>query len=214
MSGVVKRLFSRDIDAILNLERSVQSEIGDSESYVVSQRSYFSMCLPMGAIALGIYCDDALVAFALVSFPLGRGDNLGDDLGLPDDEIGRVAQIEKAVVHPNWRRMGMHSHLVDRIAKMAESMNYKHLVATVSPNNPASIKVALNARMWAEKFAFKYGGMPRFIFHRDLLCPSCEIGSDRIEVPLGDYQRVRDELDLGRRGIELCSAGTSILLAR
>ncbi|MBF0316395.1 MAG: hypothetical protein HQK52_23460 [Oligoflexia bacterium] len=54
----------------------------------------FERTLGSGGISIGVFEQEQLIAYACVLFPGLVEDNLGIDLGLPNEELSKVAHLE------------------------------------------------------------------------------------------------------------------------
>lgn len=100
----------------------------------------------------------------IVRYPMDAEDNLGRDLGLPEEELCKVAHMESAVVLPEYRG----HHLQIRMLQYAESLidrqRFCYFMATVSPDNPASYR-SMEANGYQHVMTKeKYGGLLRRIY--------------------------------------------------
>lgn len=142
---------------------------------------------PHGAV-LGVFVDRQLVAFRNLYFPDPRDKewNLGIDLDLPEEELGKVANLQMVCVHPRFRGNSL-ALKMNRVTLglLRERGIHHHICATVSPYNIWNIPVLLASGFRIAKLKNKYGGKVRFIVHQDL----------RASLPLDDNSAVRVRLD-------------------
>lgn len=65
--------------------------------------------------------------------------NLGRVAGVPERELGRVAEMDSVAVLPDWRGLGLQRRLAALCEEAAARRGCLHLVATVHPRNARSL---------------------------------------------------------------------------
>ena len=129
----------------------------DSEEFIRKQ-----IC-EEGFAVVACNSSEEIVASLIIRYPKEASDNLGYDIGLTNDELGHVAHIEAAVVDREFRGKGIQGKLLDYAEQEISQSCYCFLMATVSPNNPASKKTFLNRGYKVLLTKEKYAGMKRDI---------------------------------------------------
>ena len=56
---------------------------------------------------MGVLTGQGLIAYSIIRIPGNGEDNLGRDIGLPQEELGKVAHLQATVVHPLFRGNGL-----------------------------------------------------------------------------------------------------------
>jgi hypothetical protein len=142
---------------------------------------------PQGAV-LGVFVEKQLVAFRNLYFPdpWDAEWNLGIDLGLPEEERVKVANLQMVCVHPRFRGNSL-ALKMNRVSLglLRERGTHHHICATVSPYNIWNIPVLLASGFRIAKLKNKYGGKVRYIVHQDL----------RASLPLNEDSTVHVRLD-------------------
>jgi hypothetical protein len=135
----------------------------------------------------GAFCGPTLVGYASVAFP-GRSErNLAYDLPHLAIDPEMVAIYDGSAVHPDHRGRGLQTLLNDHRSRFASSAGFRHFMGTVSPLNPYSLVNHLRAGFFVKALTFKYGGMIRYIIHKDLR--SRPAGTPNvIDVEFGDLE--------------------------
>lgn len=116
-----------------------------------------------------VACDSAgkIAASLIVRYPGEAEDNLGRDIGLESAELFRVVHMETAVVLPEYRGHHLERKLIQYAEELLDTRKYRHLLATVSPVNPASYKSveACGYRVMVTKE--KYVGLMRRVYYKE-----------------------------------------------
>lgn len=118
-----------------------------------------------GVVACG--ADGRIAGSFLLRFPGEAEDNLGRDIGLPEEALCRVAHMESAVVLPRYRGRGLQKRMLDELEKRIDTDVYTYFLATVSPDNPASCKTFERAGYRHVMTKEKYGGLQRRIYLKE-----------------------------------------------
>lgn len=106
--------------------------------------------------------EEALAGMVLVRFPGLAEDHLGRELGWAPERLVRACHMESIAVHPRYRGRGLQRALL-QAAEAVVGAQYDDLLATVAPENAASLH---NFRRMGYEVAAqvrKYGGYDRYI---------------------------------------------------
>jgi ribosomal protein S18 acetylase RimI-like enzyme len=155
---------------------------------------------------LGVLSGNEILAFRNVYFP-DKDDaewNLGIDLGLPAEDLNRVANLQMVCVHPSFRGNSiasiMNMHAISIIREMGI---HNHVCATVSPYNFWNIKILLGSGFAVKRLTKKYNGKLRYIVHQNLGSQAgIESGCSQ-SVSLSDFIRQKKLLKSGWIGTDL-----------
>lgn len=114
--------------------------------------------------------DDSLLAgYFLLRLPGDAADNLGRDTGLvPSEHAGVTAHLESVAVHPAFRGRGLALTMGSMLVEEARRRNVRHLFATVSPANTASLHMLERLGLKVYETKLKYAGLLRHIMYRTL----------------------------------------------
>lgn len=111
---------------------------------------------------------DAIVGALVVRYPGADKDNLGRDAGLAGADLGRVAHMESAVVHPSARGHRLQRRMIDHAEQLIDAHAYPYLFATVAPDNGPSRATLEAAGYRGVARKKKYGGLDRLIVRKDV----------------------------------------------
>ena len=157
-------------------------------------------------IVLGVFVEDHLAAFRNIYFPdpWDAEWNLGRDLGLPDEELASVANLQMVCVHPRFRGNSL-ALKMNRVSLglLRERGAQHHICATVSPFNIWNIPVLLASGFRIAKLKNKYGGKVRYIVHQNLRAPFYFKDHGGVKVPLEDLDAQKKWLESGFYGVGL-----------
>lgn len=160
---------------------------------------------PQGVV-LGVFVEKQLVAFRNIYFPDSWDAewNLGKDLGLPEEELVNVANLQMVCVHPRFRGNSL-ALKMNRVSLglLRESRTHYHVCATVSPYNIWNIPVLLNGGFRIVRLKNKYGGKIRYIVHQDLRTSLRFNDRSAVSARLDDLDAQKKWLDNGFYGVAL-----------
>ena len=113
-----------------------------------------------------IACDkyDNLVGSFIFRYPNMSADNLGKDIGLSSEELTKVVHMESVVVLSKYRCRALQSKMLQHAENLIDKNKYRYFVATVAPNNIASIKSFEKNSYKLVREVKKYGGLQRLIY--------------------------------------------------
>lgn len=167
---------------------------------------------------LGVFVEQRLVAFRNIYYPVPWEEewNLGLDLGLPEEELDKVANLQLVCVHPDYRGNSLAS-IMNRVSLglLRESGSRRHIFATVSPFNIWNLPILLKCGFRVAALKNKYGGKLRYIVYQDLHRPLSFDDHSAVPVPLDDFHTQKKCLDSGFYGVALfkrpmATGGTSV----
>lgn len=100
----------------------------------------------------------------VVTFPGRQEENLGWDIGLPNEELEKVAHMESIAILPEYRGNGLQYALMQTGEKELRQRGYGYLMCTIHPENVFSKNNAIKQGYKVVMTKEKYGG-----FIRDIL---------------------------------------------
>jgi len=117
-----------------------------------------------------------------------------------------VAIYDGSAVHPDHRGKGLQIVLNDYRGKFASAAGYYHFMGTVSPMNPYSLVNHLGAGFFVKALTLKYGGMIRYIIHKELRRKPLRT-SNVIDIAFSDLESQKRALADGLWGSGLTKQG-------
>lgn len=127
----LRRLTAKDFPAVSAAQETVVYALSDPSLFVPTPADELKSAL-CDNLCYGIFDGSALCAYAI--FSDGKdGEGLCADAGVSSALI-----FDTVAVMPDRRGYGMQYALLELAVKEAEKAGKKHILATVSPKNPAS----------------------------------------------------------------------------
>jgi hypothetical protein len=192
------------IREILTLQQEVTSQISIAGSYYALSAAELMTILKGPGLAVGARAEGRLVAFCTALFPGPRTDNLGRDLGLSLAELGTVAHLEAAVVHPDYRGNALQKTMAGLlVTEIRNAKRWRYVTNTVAPFNIPSLKTTVALGLLIVKLEVKYNDVLRYICCRDLVKLVGIDARSVIRCDVGDLARQRKLLASGYYGFEL-----------
>lgn len=156
------------LDELLKLQDLVAAFLPCKEVFILHEEEYFRQVLSLDRSALGVFAGMQLIAFSIIRIPGLSSENLGRDINLQENELGGVAHLQAAAVHPAHRGHGLQRKLIFAHLDVIEEMGYDHACCTVSPKNPVSLGNYLSCGLAIEGLCPKKHGWWRFILHKKI----------------------------------------------
>ena len=170
---VTKKAELTDIDDILNLQQKIWEDLDNKRTLQTSSREFIEYCILNGGVVYLIYVDDFLIGYRFVYFAKDREFNLGRGI-IPDDQLDAVAHLDTTCLLKEFRGKGIGKELARLSIEFINKNKMLHVLATVAPNNIASMKVMFYAGLKIVNYTNDFNGKERFIFHG---CLSNEVES-------------------------------------
>lgn len=162
----IRQLYETDVDEVFDLIQTVGKEKeGDSTFAYSTDKSYY-LNMIKNNYCVGCFLNDKLISSLLTN----RGiDDLEvcNSAGLTDDEISKTLMFETCQVLPKYRGNGIQVRLCKEVYKNIRE-GYKYILATVHPDNIASLKSLQKLGFRIYKEAELYGGLKRYIMRYDI----------------------------------------------
>ena len=109
-----------------------------------------------------------LAGLLIVCFPGADEDNMGWDIGLKEEELARVVHMDTAVVAEKHRGHGLERRMLEYAENCLKGTQYRYLMATVSPDNPPSLRSGERIGYHVVMTKEKYGGYLRHILLKEI----------------------------------------------
>lgn len=164
----IRTAFPRDAMDILKIMDITVKDLKNKSLFIPDTLSMIKETLTSeGFGLLALDYSDKPVAYLLVLYPRLSTVNLGYDFTFLKEELLKVAHMESVAVLPAHRGHKLQQSLIARAEQLLTSSHPYHM-ATVSPENPASLKSfeACGYRIIATKQ--KYGNYLRHILFKSI----------------------------------------------
>ena len=155
-----------DVAALDALMQKVNRSIEDKAIFSADDLESIERHIEDEGRIVAAFDGEQLVSFFMLRYPKDAPDNLGLDLGYDKEALSLVAHMESIVVDFDYRGHGLQQILMAKGEEIAIAEGYKHLLCTVSPDNPYSLNNALKRGFEIVKTKEKYGGFMRHILYK------------------------------------------------
>lgn len=196
----LKTLSFANKSEVLSLQVDTIASINMPDSLQPLSECEIDVILSGKGLVVGVYSNEALVAFRVLLEPPLDNEHLGLDIGLMNQQLSESIYQEISIVHPHFRGMGLQQLMGQLLMKEVEEKNYRFVLATVAPFNIPSLKDKFSHGLEIAALKVKYGGMLRYIFVKDLKLDS-EFAKREHRIPMGNIEKQQAVLDLGWRGV-------------
>jgi ribosomal protein S18 acetylase RimI-like enzyme len=197
-----------NLDEMMNLQEIVVHHLADKEIFRTHSADYFQEHLQIEKSAIGVFCQDGLIAYNILSFPGDSKDNFGHDINLPKGDLPNVVHLATIAVHPDFRGNSLQSKMQNAHLKLIANLGYEHVCCMVSPKNRPSLQNILSQGLIIKALKIKFQWRLRYIMHKNLLNP-CLIGPDVVRMDSKDIPGQINLLDRGFQGFHLSKLSDS-----
>ncbi|MBR6028313.1 MAG: GNAT family N-acetyltransferase [Clostridia bacterium] len=159
-----------EAEAMFALMREVWAGLADKDVFAVGEMpiDFFTSCLNGGGFGVTARTEAGeLAGMLIVCYPGLTPENLGYDIGLTEEELPRVCNMDTACVAPAHRGHRLERRMLLFAEEALAGTPYRHLMCTISPHNTPSLRSAeaLGYRVAATKE--KYGGFLRHVLIKE-----------------------------------------------
>ena len=161
-----------DVEAIMQVMADAMANLQHPEWFVPDDAVYMAehisgpkgFCLVAEEKATG-----ALAAYFTVKLAGTAPDALGWQLGMSEEELNATAQMDSCCVAPPYQGNGLEGKLLLMAEDTLRGSRYRHLLATVHPDNAASLYTGLHRGYTiAADHVICYGDKVRDILRKEL----------------------------------------------
>ena len=159
---------AKDAQKIHNLMVEVYEQLENKSLYVCDDLAFVKRHISHeGFTVVACTKEDKIVGSLILRIPDAE-DNLGKDIGFSEEECQSVIHVESAVVAPLYRGNALQRRMLQIAETMIDRVKYSYLMATVSPDNPASYKTLESLGYELIVTKEKYDGLMRRIYRKAL----------------------------------------------
>ncbi len=167
---IFKKADIQDAKLIAASMQKIRSQMADPSMYVIDSeqdlRHYIDGTHGFALLALE---EDVLAGFFVFRFPdVKEEDHLGEYLKLDESEKEHVVYMDSAAVFPAFRGQGLQGKLLRKGEEMLKDTGYTIALATIAPDNPASLNTLLKDGFEIITTTEKYGGLTRHVLYKQL----------------------------------------------
>lgn len=162
----IERSLGEDGAAVAEVIRRVWEQVEKKEWFIADDADYVTGILRSGRSiayqAIEIESGETAGVFVAV-FPGAKEENLGRDIGLPEEKLSLVAHMDSVAVLPKYRGNRLQYRLMQEMERELRILGYEYLMCTVHPENKFSRDNILRQGYEVAMTKEKYGGYPRDI---------------------------------------------------
>lgn len=152
------------LDKIMELQKIIIDGLENKELYADTEREEFEEYIKKNGKILGCVTeDDELIAMGVYAKRGYDKSNYGYDIGLENEELLKIGQIESTVVKEEYRGNKLQKIICEELEKIAVKEDTKILCATASPYNEFSVNTFKSLGYEIKKDKLKYGGLRRYV---------------------------------------------------
>lgn len=171
MEFLIERADPSDYLIMADVIQSVWQQIEQKDWFVADDSEYTRHTLTEGN-GIGYKAFEAesgtLAGVFIAALPGDREENLGRDIGLSQEELGKVAHMESVAILPEYRGNGLQYILMKTAEEELRKHGFRHLMCTVHPENKYSRNNMIKQGYRVVLTKEKYGGYLRDILLKEI----------------------------------------------
>lgn len=165
----IKKVTPAEAGAVCQVIQEVHDRMENKDLFVPCDLTYIEAHIEREGFILAAYAPTGKMAGNfIIRYPMEHEDNLGRDAHLPPEELQKVAHMESAVVLPEYRGNHLQSKMMQYAEQVIDTSRFCYLMATASPDNPASCKCMESNGYALIATKEKYGGLMRRIYYKKI----------------------------------------------
>ena len=156
----------KDLPTIMQIMHAALELTEDKSWYAVDGEEFVGKCIEGQGFTLKAIVDGQIAGFLTVRYPWKEEDNLGEYIGLSEEEKMYVAHMESAAVLPEYRGLRIQNQLMAKGFALLNQTEYKYVMGTAHPDNIFSVNNFLKLGYEIVADVKKYGGLRRYVFNQ------------------------------------------------
>lgn len=181
----MRKLTPEQLPEILSLQEEVIRALEVKERLQPLTEEEFRCILDGNGEMIGVYAEGEMIAWRAMLVPDNDHEGLGRDVGVPEEEIGKVIYQEISAVSPKWRGFSLQTLMGLVLMDRVDAERYRYVCSTVMPGNIPSLKDKFKQGLEVRALKEKYGGKLRYVFFKDLQAPERKRTENK-EIPMDD----------------------------
>lgn len=165
---IIEYAKTEDLPVIMKIMHTALELVEDKSWYAVDSEEFVRNCIEKQGFALKAMVDGNIAGFLTVRYPWEEEDNLGDYIGLSEEEKMFVAHMESAAVLPEYRGLRIQNQLMAKGFELLKDTEYKYVMGTAHPDNVFSVNNFLKLGYEVVADVKKYGGLRRYVFNQTI----------------------------------------------
>jgi len=195
-------LTEEDLQSVVRLQEIVLYDLKDPELYHPSTQEDFLRYLRNG-YSIGVAVDGGLIGYGIIYLPEDENENLGLDIGMPDEDLQYVVHFQSSVIHPDYRGNSFQTKIIGNLFDIIHDIGRYHLLCTISPKNYYSLSNTLRSGFVIKEIKEKFGGLLRCILYKDLRPGEGQTWQDITIIRSSDIEGQRKLLGDGYVGFDV-----------
>lgn len=158
----------QDTESFIDLMACVKQSMKQKEWLYLDSPDDVREMMKDGTMSLWVAMDGERMAAAFDAlYPKFESFNYGYAIGLTGEELLMVVNMDTAVVHPDYRGLGLQKRLMERAEQELHAAGMRILMCTVHPENQFSLNNVLAQGYTICKTAPMYGSI-RHILRKNI----------------------------------------------
>ena len=157
-----------DLPVIMNIMHTALELVEDKSWYAVDSKEFVEKYIQGQGFTLKAIVEGNTAGFLTVRYPWKDDDNLGDYIGLSEEEKMYVAHMESAAVLPEYRGLRIQNRLMAKGFEILRDTEYKYVMGTAHPDNVFSVNNFHKLGYEIVADVKKYGGLRRYVFNQTI----------------------------------------------
>lgn len=157
-----------DLTTIMQIMHTALELVEDKSWYAVDGEEFVRKCIEGQGFTLKALVEGNIAGFLTIRYPWKEEDNLGDYIGLSEEEKMFVAHMESAAVLPEYRGLRIQNKLMAKGFELLKETDYKYVMGTAHPDNIFSVNNFQKLGYEIVADVKKYGGLRRYVFNQTI----------------------------------------------
>lgn len=207
-----------DVEAIMQVMADAMANLQHPEWFVPDDAVYMAEHIsgPKGfCLVAEEKTTGALAAYFTVKLAGTAPDALGWQLGMSEEELNTTAQMDSCCVAPPYQGNGLEGKLLMMAEDTLRGSRYRHLLATVHPDNAASLYTGLHRGYTiATNHVICYGDKVRDILYKELESRNTNMNTTIRAMTPADKDSVMEMMRVFYNSPAVLSNGSDEIFAR
>ena len=162
----IRSLKEDDLNAVLKLQEETLLGLQDPSVLRKNTPEILLQSLEDKNIALGVFCEEELIAIGIAVDPVPPETDLRANL--QTHTVGKAMDLKLIIVKEGYRGNGLQRALTCVLEKIAHTRGFTHFCTSVSPNNPYSVNNMLAMGYEFDHQEELYDGLLRNVYVKEL----------------------------------------------
>ena len=167
---IFKKATIQDVPTIASTMQTIYTQLDNKDLYIIDDEEFIYETLHHHkGFTIMAMDENILAGYFIIRFPNpDEQEHLGDFLGFTQQQKEQCVYFDSAAVLPEYRHQGLQSRMLQECEKHLAHTSYHHALATVSPDNPASLHSLLKNNFQIITTTKLYNGRSRHVLYKEL----------------------------------------------